>query len=254
MDERTLELIHGDIDGELDADGQQELRARLEASAEAREEHRRLQALSHTLARLPAFEPPPGLRDAVIGAAHRGAQDRKMATVPFRRPQAVRHRRGLALIVALAATVAGVALLVGRGHDLQELDPGVLAGTIGRPASQSSMPPLRIAETGVNGTVMLHRGNGGLALEVNLDVARPVAIFAAAQGAPLEVRGFVRIDGAPAGTEIVDGAIRITHSGRQHYALVLGEAPGISAIELGVYDGRQLIRETTLRVPPAGEN
>lgn len=238
MDERTVELIHGDIDGELDDAQRAELGSILEASAEARSEHERLRTLSAMMAGLPERDPPPGLRDSILGQA------RPPARTARRLPG--RKRTGLGLAAALAATVVGIAVFIGQHPEFAELDASALAGTLGRPLVGGPPPSMRFDGAIVSGTIVLHRGKEGLALEVELDASKPVEIVAAARGVRLDLQGFVRVDGAPSGMDAEEGTIRVSHAGRQHYVLVLASDDPPAAIELAVFDGPELIQETRL--------
>jgi hypothetical protein len=241
MDERTIELIHGDIDGELDAAQRVELGRILEASAEARSEHARLRALSTMMAGLPECAPPPGLRDSILAKA------RPPARAARRLP--VRKRTGLGLAAALAATVVGIAVFIGQHPEFAELDASALAGTLGRPLVDGPPPSMRLDGDVVSGTIILHRGKEGLALEVDLNASKPVEIVAAAGRARLNLQGFVRVDGAPSGMDGEEGTVRVSHAGRQHYVLVLASDDAPEAIELAVFDGQELIQKTRLEGP-----
>jgi RNA polymerase sigma factor (sigma-70 family) len=60
IDPRTLELIHAELDDELDPAAREELFARLAADAEAREARDQMQRMAQSLARLAPVEPPVG--------------------------------------------------------------------------------------------------------------------------------------------------------------------------------------------------
>lgn len=242
MDARTMELIHGDIDDALDAGERAELAGILEASSEARQEHERLCALHRMIEQLPEFDPPPGLRDSILAAARPVAGT--TSVLPTRR----RHV-GISLAAALAATVVGIAFLVGQNHELTELDASVLAGTLGRPAADGPVHSMRLDGSVVSGLIMLHHSTEGPALEVDLDASRSVEIIATAGSVQLELRGFVRVDGMPSGMKSENGAIRVSHAGRQHYVLVLASDAAAPAIDLAVFDGQQLIQQAILGAP-----
>ena len=61
IDPRTLELIHAELDDELDAAGRAELAARLAANPQARLQRDQWQRMAYSLARLAPVEPPAGL-------------------------------------------------------------------------------------------------------------------------------------------------------------------------------------------------
>lgn len=241
MDERTLELIHGEIDGELGPDEQRELEACLQATPGARQEYDRLRALEALLGGLAEADPPAGLRDSILAAAHRPATAIRIAPV---------RRRRWGMAAALAATVVGVTLFLGRGPEVPELDPSVLRGTMGRPAAQSGVPSWRLDAQVVSGSILLHNSTDGLALEVDLVAERPVEVVLTAEGSRLELAGFVRLPGMPTNILAADGQVRLLHRGSQHYALVLTNKGAVaSAIDVSVYDGDELIGEGRLAVP-----
>jgi hypothetical protein len=244
MDERTIELIHGEIDGANSPADHGELQRRLEASPEARQALEEMRALAALLAAAPAYEPPPGLRDAI----------RARIPQPVPRPAPTRvarvPRAWLGAAVAMAATAAFVAVVVIRAPEHLELDPSTLAGTIGQPAGGAASASLRLDEPGIAGTITLQRHERGLAIDVDLDSGRPVAMVATTTGTPLELKGFLPHDGSPAELGQQHGEIRLLHSGKQHYSLVLSSGPVAgTTIDLRFYDGDQLIREARLEMP-----
>jgi hypothetical protein len=244
MDARTLELIHGDLDGANGPEEQRELLSRLEASAEARREHECLRELNERLGSEPAFEPPIGLREEILARLPRPSAK----VVPLRP-----RRAWLGVAAALAATVAGVALILDRTPGFQELDPAMLAGTLGRSATEARAPSLLFAEAQLSGQISLRQDDGIDAIEIDLDAGTPVEIVASAAGVPLELAGFVRIAGEPAEFAASEGQIRVLHRGHQHYALVL--RPGDSrptSIDFSIHEGERLVREDRLAWPAGG--
>lgn len=240
MDDRTIELIHGSIDGSNTPEDERELQQRLEASEAVRREHEQWLRLQARLAAEPSFDPPAGLHESILARTARPAA----RVVPLRP-----RRAWLGAAVALAATAAGVALLLGRSPELTQLDPSVLAGTIGR-VPDARAPALRFDQPSISGAISLRQGNGTHAIEVDLDAARPVTILASAAGAPLGITGFVQLEGEPAEVSEVEGRTRLLHRGSQRYALVLDpESERNPAIDLSIYDGDTLVREATLIWP-----
>lgn len=240
MDDRTIELIHGSIDGSNTPEDERELQRLLAASDAARREHEQLLSLQARLAAEPSFEPPAGLHESILART----------TLPAARVVPLRPRRAwLGAAVALAAAAAGVALLLGRGPEVAKLDPAVLAGTIGR-AADARAPALRFDEPAISGAISLRHANGIHAIEIDLDAAHPVTILASAAGAPLGIAGFVRLDGEPDEVTESEGRTRLLHHGSQHYALVLEPAgERRPAIDLSIYDGDTLVREARLIWP-----
>jgi hypothetical protein len=249
MDQRTLELIHASLDGELNTADSLDLQRLLAESAEARREHERAQAIDKALASLAVHEPPPGLRDAILARALP-----RPATAPARQASSAAplRRTGLGIAAAIAASAALVVVLLTNDAQLPELDPSALAGTIGRHAG--AVPhAISMDEGAVSGAVRLHRGEHGLVIEVDLDSSKPITLVARAGGDPLEFEGIVPLAGSPVGATRIEDGIRVVHDGNQHYAIVLRQHDfGGSTINLAVFDGDRLIGETGLKVSADG--
>lgn len=259
MDQRTIELIHRDIDGLASPEEQRELALLLQSSEDARDEHARMRALCELLDGATSADPPPGLRDAIltcIPVAPVAPVAPVTRLAAGRRPAWGRAGRGarrsrIGFAAALAATVGGVALLLLRAPDFQQLDPASLAGTIGQPAAGSAS--LRLEGEPLSGDIVLQRHTHGFTIEVAMDTSRPIGLVAGAVEGPLMLQGLLPQGGEPTKLTEEAGRIRMLHSGRQHYSLVVTPgAAGASTIELGFYDGEALIREDRL-VLPAGK-
>lgn len=242
MDARTIELIHGDVDGELGPAEQEELRSVLASSEAARREHARLRALNDLLAAVPVCDPPAGMREAILAAAPRPAPS-------VAAPSPARRRSRVGLVAALAASAAGVVFLLQRDHALPELDPASLAGTFARPAVGTDAPAWRLEDAAVAGGVSLRRGELGLYIEVDLEAHGLITLVAHMDGRPLEFEGLVPIDGAPESAARSGPGIRMLHRGKHHYAILLQDPAGHGeAIELAIYDGERLVGRTRLDV------
>lgn len=238
MEQRTLELIHGEIDGTNSADDHRELLRVLESDPEARREHERATQLNEWLAAEPALEPPAELRAAVIARV-------------FPSPQAAHQRlrprlRAWVGAAAMAATVAGVAFVLLQAPDIPELDPASLAGTIGQPSAEASAQVLHLDEPGVSGTITLQPHEHGFALDFDLDAAAPVRILASADQPGLMLAGYLPRDGGPASLAEDDGGISLLHRGKQHYVLVLSSTAAI--LELEIRDGERVLHQTQLEL------
>lgn len=242
MDQQTIELIQGDIDGELGPNEREQLRDLLASSEDARREHARLRALHELLASVPACDPPAGMRDTILAAAPRPV--RSVAA-----PAPVRRHSRIGLAAALAATAAGVVFLLQRDHQLPELDPASLAGTFARSAPSTGAPAWRLDDPAVSGGITLRQGEHGLYIDVDLEASGQITLVARRDGRPLEFAGLVPVGTAPESATRVDHGIRMLHSGKHHYALLLRDPAGQGeSIELAVYQGERLVGETRLEV------
>lgn len=242
MDQRILELIHGDVDGELTPAEREELQLWLVASEEARQEHARAQSLHDLLAAVPARDPPAGLRTTVLATLPRRA-----APAAVRAPARRRPRVGLA--AALAATAAGVVFMLQREHDAPELDPASLSGTIARPTVATGAPAWRLEDPAIVGAIRLQRAADGLYMEVDVEAHGPITLAVRSDGRPLQVEGLVPIDEPTASPTLAAGGIRMPHSGKYRYGILLQRPAGAGQqVELMVYAGDRLVGETRLDI------
>lgn len=245
MDQKTIDLIQGDIDGLNSPEEQRELLRRLETSAEARQEHARMQALCELLDSVPDCEPPDGLRESILAATLRSPAAREAGV------NSGRSRRGwLGAAAALAATIAGVAILLVSVPAPEQMDVSSLAGTIGQPTANLGVASLGLDAPGVSGAITAQRHERGFTIDINLDADRPVRVVADSAGVPLELAGFVPLAGSLPRVSESGGSIRVLHSGDQHYALVLGPGSArASFIDVTVYEGERLIKQGRLDLP-----
>lgn len=252
MDDRTRELIHGDIDGANSPEEQRELIRRMSGSAEARAEHERMRALAALLAAQPAYEPPADLRAGILARAAQLNENQVQPAGPVVAIAARSRRRWLGPALAMAATVAGVAFLLSSTPELPEIDARALAGTLGAARPAAPARSLAIDERLVAGTISLQSYEQGLLMELDLETGRPVSLVVIAEGATLTLAGVLPIDGLPARAAERDGGVRVLHSGRQHYALALAAQESLPQfIGLEVYEGSRLIARHRLETGAA---
>ena len=123
IEQRTLDLINAEIDGELHVGDLAELQARLDADPEARAMREQLARIAGSLGRMATVAPPADLREQILRVTHPVAK-----VLPFRdrRTQFVRYTMALAAGIALVAV--GIQF---SGSSGPALDAGQLVGTIG---------------------------------------------------------------------------------------------------------------------------
>jgi hypothetical protein len=230
IDEKYIELIQADVDGELPEQHRAELSRYLLANPEARIVRDELRQLSEALDRLPAIEPPPELKGSILAAVR----------VPT--AAAVRTRSNWNRIPALrvAAAFAG-GLLVSAvafqlGPDRQAaLDVSEVAGTLASqdPVARSApVDTVRLSLEQARGTVSLFRSPSMRVVEFDLAVQQPLEVVVMHDGQQARFSGL-----GPAG-------------GNQRYALVLeGAGKAGAPIELRFLASGAEIHRDVLEVP-----
>ena len=215
IDPRTLELIHAELDDELDAAGRAELSERLAADPQARTQRDQLHRMAHSLARLPPMEPPAGLRQRW--------QPQPPAPAALS-PRAASHRRWLGRGVAMAAATLAVAFglsLTDAGR--QSLDSHQLMGTMGNDSPVASDPAriVVVEARGLSGTVALEPGQSGWDLVFDLDTSGPVSVSATYDPATLRLEGYARAGSGGRSFTASPGKIGFVNEGAQLVSLHL---------------------------------
>ena len=215
IDPRTLELIHGELDDELEGADRVELSTRLAADPQARLQRDQLHRMAHSLARLVPMEPPAGLRQRW--------QPKPPVPAPLS-PRAASHRRWLGRGVAMAA--ATLALAFGLSHtDIgrQSLDGNQLMGTIGSDAPAASEPArvVPVQAPGLTGTVALEPGKSGWELVFDLESPGPVSVSATYDPAVLRLEGYARAGSGDRSFTTSPGKIGFVNQGSQLLSLRL---------------------------------
>jgi anti-sigma factor RsiW len=182
---RHLELIHAEIDGELDAHGRGELARQLLADPALRLVRDQLHELCAHLDRLDQDEPPAELPAKILGALPPAAVPR----TPYGR--SMPRWRYAALIAGVLAAGAVVFESV-RGPEPATSE---MTGTM----AAADAPALDAAILGsgpISGRVSLFRDGTGLSVALELAASAPVDVLVASDGHTLIIKGLGNASGA----------------------------------------------------------
>jgi hypothetical protein len=180
-----IELIHAEIDGELDAQQRAELARRLLANPEARAQRDDLQRLCKSLEALEAAEPPPQLLESVLAA------------LPHSAPGSARswwadpRWRYAAMFAGVLVAAAVVFETVDRTRNPGSEAAGTMATHLRGPVDS-----VRLGNGPVLGQVSLYRDGAGLSLGLELVASAPVDVLIASGGHTLRVNGLGRPEGS----------------------------------------------------------
>jgi hypothetical protein len=188
-DPAQLELIHAEIDGELDPAQRAELARRLLADPDARALREDLRRICRALDELVQAEPPAQLRERILALAALPppAQKRRWLSAPGWR---------YAAAIAGVLTAAAIVTEIVRGPVPPTSE---VAGTMAvAPAAATLVDSVRLGNGPISGTVSLYRDRAALALEFELSAGAPVDVLVASEGQTVRVTGLGR-QGTPAG-------------------------------------------------------
>jgi hypothetical protein len=242
IEARTLELIHADLDGELDADARAELQRRLDADPQARAQHGQLLKMAGALGRMAPETPPAELEQQILQALRPAAK-----VLPFRerRVQFVRYAMALAAGMIIAAVGIGFA-----GGSRTAFDPNELVGTMGGPASAppiaASVVKLQAPELG--GSVGLSQAGGRWLLVFDLDSEQPVKVTAAYSDAAFRLNGYAQGDSGVGEFRSSPGRVEFVNQGSQRLALFLEPGAG-GPVRISFEGQGRVLQEAVLDVP-----
>lgn len=232
IEDKYVELIHADVDGELPERHRAELGRYLLANPEAHALRDEIRRVRDALSQVPMAEPPQGLRDSIL------------ASVPLMAPGTAQVRMGRAQFRAwrFAAAFAGGLLVSAIAFELgvdrrSGFDVSEVAGTLASqdPVARSApSDTVQVALDQAKGTVSLFRSATMRVVEFDLAVQQTVDIVVMHDGQEARFSGL-----GQAG-----------NTGNQRYALVLeGAGQAGSLIELRFLVSGTEIHRDVLEVP-----
>jgi len=253
LEQRTLELINAEIDGELLPEERAELEAILASSSDARAMKAELQKLANVMDSMSEQAPPADLAERILQQvslppARPGFS--LAALLSSLQPAPV----GLAFAAGLLVTVGVYELSPGHRSDV---DPASIVGTmVLDPKFQGAnqADSLVISGPGVSGTVSLSSAGKLQVLSFDLESAEDAEIAISLSEAGLSFGGIARVaaGGATAdgSYEVSGGTLRVVNQGRQAFSVFLLEADVDRAgkdISIGISTGGAPVFSGVLR-------
>jgi len=219
-EQRVLDLINAELDGELGAAERRELEELLEASGEARAERAEMQGLFDVLGSVPLEEPPASILSGFDGEAARPRRSKSALAGIFYRFQWATV--GLGLAAGLLLTVA----VYEFNDPISGLDSHQAVGTVGV-VNRRALDAVTVAGPDIAGKIVLSETSGELLLTVDLDTGGEAAVVVDIGRSGLAFEGLRLGQGRAAvesGTvEYSDGRLTVRNHGRQAYSVVLSQ-------------------------------
>ncbi len=256
IEDKYLELIHGEIDRANSAEESAKLRAFLAAHAEARQFYEELTGMTAMLQEVKPVEPPPHLPQVIMNLLPMrpsSAREKRNFITAARTWLAATFRPGYAFAFAGGA-VAGVILLVLFSQPVlkdEVTDWSKLYGTMGAPQTgenASGEKRLEISQPEVTGTISLKPAGESMIIEIVLDSPQSLELVISFDEKALGFKSLIEFEKvAPIEMVLNVGSIRFTHSSRQSYALVFARrAATTPAIDFKVLQNSALLYQNTL--------
>jgi hypothetical protein len=216
-----LELLHAEIDGELDEHQRARLSRALLADPALRARREELRQLAAALEEVPDAEPPAGLAETVIAAL---PQSQHRTTLRSGASSTWRQAAVIAAVLAAGAVI--YAVVDSRGPPTNEV-----AGTLTGARAPTVLDSAQLADGPVHGRALLTRSDTGFGLELDFSATTPVEVLVMRAGETLRT------------VEVGEGRA-------SPLAITL---PGVAAdgvpVELSVRVAGREVSRTSLRVP-----
>ncbi len=251
IDERHLELIHGEIDGENSAGESRELNRALDSSTECRALYEDMRRVADLLQEAKPVEPPRQLRAQIVGALAN--------TLPHAQPRPASGRAGLgwlsmlrpryAAAFAMGLLVAFGTVSVQRWAGDAELDVSQLTGTMTQHQALGQATPQRLVIDleEISGSVVIRDQDPLLMVEFDLSSAGIVEVVAAFDGSDARFNGLAQRQGEALSVTAEGSRVSIKNQGEQQLALFLSNPRnGAMNLELGFYIDGRLIHQADL--------
>lgn len=222
IDQKYIDLINADIDGEISQSESAELRAFLDQNAEGRAVYEEISLICSTLEAVQTEVPPPHLRQAIMNSV-RPAR-------PATRSAGFLQRLFATPALGYAATfAAGVMLtmsLMNSGQiSIRAFDDVTgLVGTVSDPIEADTVSALAVDEPAVAGTVVLRSTGNILILDFDLVATQPIEIEAYYTDKTIWFHGFAQLESSGTTVSAETGRIRLGMNGKRRYAVYLHNA------------------------------
>ena len=255
IDQRTLDLLNGGIDGVLNPMEQQELDGLLEGSEEVRDLRKELETFCQLLEDLPGLEPPPYLQESIERQIRLPVQNVEKKQGFFSTWLSAHWlRTGVALTAGVLLTVGVYEM--GSGP-ISDLDKTRLVGTMVK--SQSSdqnelLDSIHIYTDTLNGRVELRKKDDMFMLDVQLESAGTIGVNVNYAGRGLEFEGIIRMQDGNDVVSVVDGSINVASSSAKRYSLKLRRSLDaanmqFTPLELEFFANDTMVHQAELNIP-----
>ena len=243
IEERIIELINADIDGEITSDEKTELDGILESDADARALHQELSGLCETLDSNEQLDPPPHLRHVIMNQIPNDQQQepetgwlRALFVTP-----AVRYA------ATFAAGVVMAVLIIDSGQ-IQEARLDDVSNLVGTMGDGPVVASVAINRSEVAGRVDLKRAEPMMILDFNLSTNGPIDIVATYSDRTVWFNGFAQLEATGTSISANDGEIRIQVDGKRRYAVFLNNSDSRNvSINLQFFANGEPVHEETLK-------
>lgn len=245
LEQKCLELIHAEADGEASAEDMSALRDYLASHPEAQAARAELSRLTNVLSQVEKLEAPADLRKNIMGAL---PQRRSVAQIGlwmnrsrFGTPL-VRYGYALAAGVLLGAVLTGIAL-----KNLSPLERSDVYGTIASPKDTERYivtEQNKLDAPDLGGTVEVSRSGDRERIVFDINSSQPTQVEVSFDGGLAGIKGFTQEPSSIRALEAKEGSIFFRSEGKQNSIIILASQKGAQLpVNLRFYVAGKLVKE-----------
>jgi hypothetical protein len=250
VEQKYIDLINADIDGEIESADKSALDVFLAENDEARSMHAELATLCGSIKSIDAVSPPPHLRHAIMNSVKpTPAAPKSPGILQMLFESAVlKYSSTFAAGVLLSMSILSSDRISNEAFD----DVTGLVGTISDPISGDLVNAIAVDNTEVAGQVSLRRSGSMLILDFDLVANSPVEIEADYADRTIWFNGFAQLESSGTTISAKTGSVTLGMEGKRRYAVYLqnGGERGVT-FNLRFIAGGEVVHEASLEYDPA---
>lgn len=246
IEQKIIELINADVDGEISSADKRELDAILASNAESRVFHMELASLCTAMDSFESLEPPPHLRHLIMDSV----RPQRSTAADTRRFSRLLSAPALRFAAAFAAGVILTLSFVSSDNISRHAFEDV-TGLVGTMSESGSKLPvgssISISRADIAGNITSHRSGQILIIDFDLVTHGPVDIVAGFAGQSIWFNGFAQLESVGTSVAAEAGQVTLRMDGKRRYALYLHDAgSGDARIDLKFVSAGTVIHEAQL--------
>jgi hypothetical protein len=248
IDEKYLELIHAEIDGEISASDSELLQQHLESNLDSKAFFEDMKKISNFFDEADSREPPPQLRADILRSIPKPRTNSNFGLFGLEWLSPVNLRYASAFATGALVVLAAVSLE--SWTDRSPLKSSDLVGTMTRHeplAGVATADRVAIDLEQLAGSVSLRRTDSFLVIEFDLNSTQLVEVVTSFDQSEIGFSGVAQLEDGPTSVSADEQSVSIMNEGEQQFAIFLNNTGDSQAeIELKFFVDGKLIHQDGL--------
>ncbi len=249
IEQKYIDLINADIDGEISESDKADLLAFLDGSAEGRALRDELSSLCSTLDEIGQEDPPPHVKHVVMNSLAPAKPEDKapgFLQVLFATP-ALKYAATFAAGVFLTLSIVNSSQVSERAFD----DVTGLVGTVAEPVDTRVASSIHVDKADIAGTVSLRSAGSLMILDFDLVAKDHIDIEADYSDRTIWFNGFAQLESEGTTVSAETGRVRLGMEGKRRYAVFLHNEGGReTTVNLRFLADGEVVHEASLDFAP----